>query len=253
MKPIVDKIKPAKGYSHLAQLTLVAILPFLLLLVLKISYLGVALALALIFLSKWRMFAVKPRFWLAMIRTNAVDIMVGVSVVALLYQAMASLPTQIAIALFYMVWLIFIKPGDKIVQISLQALIAQLTAFMALFLAWPEAPLYGLVFAAGVIAYLSARHFFDGFSEPYSRMLAYLWAYFTAALVWVLGHWLLFYGVAIAQPTIIITTVGYGLAVLYYFDHYNKLTTLLKRQLLTIMLVVLMVVIVFSDWGDKVV
>jgi hypothetical protein len=82
--------------------------------------------------------------------------------------------------------------------------------------------------------------------------LSYLWAYFAAALVWVLGHWLLYYGV-IAQPTVVLTVVGYGLAVLYYFDHLDKLTPLLKRQMLTIMFVVLLVLIIFSDWGDKVV
>lgn len=160
---------------------------------------------------------------------------------------------QILLAVFYAAWLLIIKPGNKIVQVSLQALVGQLAGFMALFLIWREAPLYVLIFVSAIVAYLSARHFFDGFGEPYSRMLAYLWAYFVAALVWVLGHWLLFYGSVVALPTIIATVIGYGLAVLYYYDHHNKLKPVLKQQMLAIMLVVLLVIIIFSDWGDKVV
>jgi len=62
----------------------------------------------------------------------------------------------------------------------------------------------------------------------------------------------LFYGL-ISQPTLILTTVGYGLAALYYFDHHNKLSVLLRRQFVFIMVAIIIVIITFSDWGDKVV
>jgi hypothetical protein len=231
---------------------LVTLLPILIFVALRISYLGVQLALALILLSKWRMFAVRPRFWPAIIRANAVDIMVGVSIVVFMQQASDHAWIQLLWVVLYAVWLLVLKPGASLLQVSLQAFVGQLAGLMALYLIWADGPLIGLVAATAVICYVSARHFFDSFDEPYSRMLSYLWAYFAAALVWVLGHWLLYYGV-IAQPTVVLTVVGYGLAVLYYFDHLDKLTPLLKRQMLTIMFVVLLVLIIFSDWGDKVV
>jgi hypothetical protein len=231
---------------------LVTLLPILIFVALRISYLGVQLALALILLSKWRMFAVRPRFWPAIIRANAVDIMVGVSIVVFMQQASDHVWIQLLWVVLYAVWLLVLKPGASLLQVSLQAFVGQLAGLMALYLIWADGPLIGLVAATAVICYVSARHFFDSFDEPYSRMLSYLWAYFAAALVWVLGHWLLYYGV-IAQPTVVLTVVGYGLAVLYYFDHLDKLTPLLKRQMLTIMFVVLLVLIIFSDWGDKVV
>jgi hypothetical protein len=231
---------------------LVTLLPILIFVALRISYLGVQLALALILLSKWRMFAVRPRFWPAIIRANAVDIMVGVSIVVFMQQASDHVWIQLLWVVLYAVWLLVLKPGASLLQVSLQAFVGQLVGLMALYLIWADGPLIGLVAATAVICYVSARHFFDSFDEPYSRMLSYLWAYFAAALVWVLGHWLLYYGV-IAQPTVVLTVVGYGLAVLYYFDHLDKLTPLLKRQMLTIMFVVLLVLIIFSDWGDKVV
>jgi hypothetical protein len=70
--------------------------------------------------------------------------------------------------------------------------------------------------------------------------------------VWVLGHWLLYYGI-IAQPTLILSLIGYGLAVLYYFDHANRLNAGLRRQFLFIMIAGLIVILAFSDWVNKVV
>lgn len=252
MKPLVSKLQPTKGFSHAAYLGLVSILPLLLFVVLRINYLGLQLALAIVLLSKWRIFALRPRFWPAILRANGIDIMVGVSVVLFMQLSIDRPLVQLLWAAMYALWLLFIKPGSSIFMVSAQAFIGQLAGLMALYLVWSDGPLYGLVGVTALICYLAARHFFDSFDEPYSRMLAYLWAYFAAGLVWVLGHWLLFYTI-IAQPVIVLTTVGYGLAVLYYFDHHNKLTKVLQRQLLVVMLVIVLVLIVFSDWSDKVV
>jgi hypothetical protein len=103
-----------------------------------------------------------------------------------------------------------------------------------------------------VICFLAARHFLDTFDEPYARMLAYMWGYFGAALAWVLGHWLLFYGV-ISQVALLLSALGYGLAALYYLDHYDRLGRGTRRQIVFIMLAIVVVVLAFSDWGDKVV
>jgi hypothetical protein len=252
MQPLLNKLQPVKGFSHAFHVGLVALLPLLLLLVLHFDYLGLQLAVALVLLSKWRMLAVRPRFWLALIRANGVDLIVGIAVVVFMQLLMVHLWAQCIFVALYIGWLLYIKPGTSILMVSLQAFVAQLAGLMALYLAWPDGSLYGLVIMSALICYLSARHFFDSFEEPYSRMLAYLWAYFAAGLVWVLGHWLLIYGF-VAQPVIVLTAIGYGLAVLYYLDHHEKLNKLLRRQTLAIMLVVLLVLIVFSDWGDKVV
>ena len=42
-------------------------------------------ALALVILSKWRVIAVRPRFWWANIQANLVDVAVGVGIVGLMY------------------------------------------------------------------------------------------------------------------------------------------------------------------------
>jgi len=105
---------------------------------------------------------------------------------------------------------------------------------------------------SGLICYLAAHHFFDSFDEPYAKLLSYAWGYFGAALVWVLGHWLLFYGV-VAQPVLIIGALGFGLATLYYLDHHDRLSQTLQRQFIFIMVAIVLIVLIFSDWGDKIV
>jgi hypothetical protein len=208
-------------------------------------------ALSLVVLSKWRMFAVKPRFWAANIRANAVDLMVGLSLVLFMTHS-ASLALQFTWAVAYAVWLLVLKPGSSILQVSLQAAVGQLAALMALYLTWTSGPTYGLTLLTGLFCFFAARHFFDTFDEPYARMLSYLWGYFGAALAWVLSHWLLFYGF-IAQPTLLISALGYGMAVLYYLDHNDRLSTGIRRQFIFIMVAIVVVVLAFSDWGDKVV
>ena len=90
------------------------------------------------------------------------------------------------------------------------------------------------------------------FKDPYARLLSYVWGYFGASLGWLLSHWLLFYR-DLAQPTLLLSTLGYGMAVLYYLDHTDRLSKGVRRQFIFIMIAIVLVVLTFSDWGDKVV
>ena len=102
------------------------------------------------------------------------------------------------------------------------------------------------------VCYLAARHFLTAFDEPYISLYSHVWAYFAAALAWLTVHWLLFYSV-VAQPALLLTVLGFGLGGLYYLHESDRLSALLRRQIIFIMLAVILVVLVFSDWGDKVV
>jgi hypothetical protein len=249
MASISSKLKPANGYGWLANRSLLALLPLAVFILVRLQF--VQLALSIIILSKWRMFAVRPRFWPAHIRANAVDLIVGVSILIFMVHT-TSIGLQLVWVLLYAIWLIGIKPLSSQVMVSAQAAIGQLVGLMALYLAWDSGPLFGLVLLTGLICYLAARHFFDSFDEAYAKLLSYFWGYFGAAIAWVLGHWLLFYGV-VSQPTLFLTTLGYGLAVLYYFDHNDKLSRILKRQFVFVMVAIIIVILTFSGWGNKVV
>jgi len=246
---IIAKVMPARGISHVFYFAYNALLPVLVFLLVRTHF--TQLALSVILLSKWRMLAVRPRFWLANIRANAIDIIIGVSVLAFMI-ANGSELVQAVWALAWAGWLIGIKPRSDTLWISLQALIGFVAGLSAMFITWNRSPLFVLVGSAGLLCFFAAHHFFYSFDEPYTRLLAYFWGYFGAALVWILGHWLIFYGV-VAQPTLLLVALGFGLGSLYYLDHFDRLSQGVRRQVVFIMIAVVLVVLTFSDWGDKIV
>lgn len=249
----LGRIKPDGGFSHLLHLVYRVALPIAVFILVRLN-IGLWLPILVIMLSKWRIFAVRPRFWPANLRANAVDIMVGISTVLFLSNT-DSMKMQIFWAALYGCWLILIKPRSSILFVSLQSAIGQMYGLMAFFLVRSDRPLFELVFAAGVICYLSARHFFDSFSEPYAKMLAYLWGYFGAALMWVLGHMLVVYpkpdGV-VTMPTLMLSAIGYSLAAVYYLEHFERLSALVKRELLFLgaSIVIILVISLFFE-GSK--
>lgn len=249
MKPLIAKIKPASGFSKVIYTVFNILLPLVVFVLVRTDF--VQLAFAVILLSKWRMFAVRPRFWPAHIRANAVDIIVGISLLLFMIHSDSQL-MQLVWTGLYIVWLVAIKPATDILRISLQAFIGMVCGLMALYVAWGGGPLYGLVLLTGLICYLSARHFFDNFDEPYAKLLSYIWGYFSAALSWVLGHWLLYYGI-VAQPVLLLVAIGFGLATLYYLDHHDRLSQGVRRQSLFIMVAIVAIVVALSDWGNKIV
>jgi hypothetical protein len=240
MRPLIAKIKPANGFSRVAHVGLNVLLALLVFVLVRIDF--VQLALAIILLSKWRMFAVRPRFWPANIRANSVDIIVSVSILLFMVHASTTW-LQLGWALAYALWLLVIKPASSDLMISLQAMLGLLFGMTALFLGWGDGALYWLVLSAAVVAYLVARHFLDAFDEPYAKLLSYLWAYFAAGLTWVLCHWLLFYGF-LAQPTLLLTALGYGLAALYYLDHNDRLSKIARLEIMVTTFAIIAAVVV---------
>ena len=228
MRPLINKLKPASGFSRWAHVVSNIVLALLVFVLVRIDF--VQLALALVLLSKWRMLAVRPRFWPALVRYNSIDIIVSVSFLVFMANSDSQF-AQLVWAAAYAAWLLIVKPASGAMMVSVQAMTGLLFGLSAVFMEWGGSALYWLVLSAAIVCYLAARHFFDSFDEPYAKLLSHLWAYFAAALTWVLGHWLLFYGV-IAQPTLLLVAVGYGLAALYYLDHYDKLSRLVRIEIM---------------------
>ena len=212
----------------------------------------VPVAIALVLLSKWRMFAVRPRFWVANIRANAVDIIIGLSVVALM-DGTDTVWTRLIYVLAWGLWLILIKPRTELFGVSMQALFGEVVGLTAVFSALNHSSLIVLVAAVGLICFFSAHHFFYGFEEEHMRLLAYVWGYFGAALTWILGHWLIYYYTVVAQPALIISSMSFGIATLYYLDHMDKLSKPIRRQIVFILITVMLVILAFSDWNNKIV
>ncbi|PID32280.1 hypothetical protein CR970_01225 [Candidatus Saccharibacteria bacterium] len=243
---VSSRSRPKQGFAHYAHVLLNVLLALLVYVFVQIGI--VPLAIGMVLLSKWRMFALRPRYWLLNLRSNAVDIIVGLSFVAFMLHTLSpGLRALLAVA--YAGWLVLLKPRSSAPMIGLQALAGQALGLWSLFLVWKDAPLVGLVFVVWLISYLSARHYFSTFDEMRAPMFAHVWGYFGAALTWVLGRWLIFYG-QIAQPTLIMTVLGFGMASLYYLDHQGRLSSLVRRQFVFIMVAIVVVILVFSGWGD---
>lgn len=248
MRRLATRIKPANGFSHILHILLSALLPALVFILVRIGF--VELAAALILLSKWRMLAVKPRHWPANIRANAVDLIAGLSFLIFMIHS-DSQSMQLTWAIAYGFWMVVIKPRSGILWVSAQAFIAQFIGLSALFLNWGDtSPIVVLVILAWVICYSAARHFFTSYDEPLTRYLSHSWGYFGGATTWVLAHWLLFYGY-LAQPTLLLAVISFSLAAVYYLDQTDKLSVLLRRQLVFVMVAVVVIILALSDWGDK--
>lgn len=241
--------KQRRGFSAFLHVVLTAILPLVIYILVRLEF-G-AFAIAVVLLSKWRMFAVKFRHWPANIRSNAVDIIVGISTVIFVLLS-STQALQFIWVVGYTIWLLVIKPKSTALWVGAQALIAQTMSLVAIFLIWNEASETGLTFVVWGVTYLSARHFLGAFDEAIARASAYVWAFFCASLTWLATHWLIYYKV-ISQPALIITVIGYGMAAMYYLQHTDRLKRSTQRQFVVIMVAILLFILVYSNWNGDVI
>lgn len=247
VKKYIQSLRPQSGLSHVVYIVLTAALPLLVLFFVQLDL--TALAAALVLLSKWRMFAMRPRYWLPNLRANSVDIFVGLSIVVFLAGTDVLL-VQLGWTVFFLFWVLWLKPKSNQIPVMLQALLAQILALVAFYQASPDHAIVTGVLATWLISYLSARHFFGAFDEPNTIQISAIWGWFAASITWVLEHWVIVY-VTVPQVALVITLVGYMLALLYYLHANNRLRNSVKHQLIGFIMVLLFIIIAFSDWQDK--
>ena len=159
------------------------------------------LAFALVLLSKWRVLAVRPRFWFAHVQANTIDFIVSLSFVVLLY-ATGSVGTgaaiQIILTMLYIVWLLVIKPRTRRSLVVIQAGVALFFGTMALYATSFEWPSSLVVIGMWVIGYSAARHVLAAYSESQLVFLSFLWAMVMAELGWLAYHWTIAYNLPFA-------------------------------------------------------
>jgi len=192
-------------------------------------------SLLLVFISKWRILAVRPRFWSANIQANLVSIIVSVSYVIFLYLAQTldsltysqTLIIHVILALAYILWLLFIKPKSKRIFIVLQAAIALVSGITAVFATIYSWPVIFTVASIMLISYSVAKHVLGSYDEEnHIQLMSLFTGLFFAEVSWLFYHWSIAYslplisGVLIPQATIII----FCLALLFYksYDSFYK-------------------------------
>ena len=222
-----------------------------------LSFETVWVALVLTIMSKWRVLAVRPRFWIANILDNMVDIIVGVSQVILLYGAIGSLWMQLMLTVIYIVWLLHIKPRSKRSYVSLQAGMA--VAYGVTALAFVAYNSYLLVFVAvmWMIGFIAARHLIMGYDDGLVAILSLIWGFVFAELGWLGYHWLFAYSLPtvsdakLVQLAVIATALSF-LASRVYDNHHRNGTVNVKELVLPIVFtfsLVALLVVFFNQVG----
>jgi hypothetical protein len=170
-------------------------------------------ALGLVLLSKWRVFAVRSRYWAANIRANLVDTIVGVSMVVLLYAAAGDLATQIALTAMYVAWLLFVKPRSKQAYVTAQAAVGLIFGIAAVVQVSPTLPVSVVVLLSWIVGYASARHVLSVRHESHINFLSLLWGFVVAEIMWLAYHWTIGYQVGaslqLSQIVVIISAISF--------------------------------------------
>ena len=172
-------------------------------------------AFVLVLLSKWRVLAVRPRYWFANVQANLVDIIVSLSVVVLLYAASDALVVQIILTAFYIVWLLFVKPRSKRIFVAVQAgtaLFLGITALLSVSFEWPSSLVVLLIW---VIGFSATRHVLGSYDEVHSGFYSLVWGLIVAELGWLMYHWTFAYAlpglgdIKLSQTAIIILAMSF--------------------------------------------
>lgn len=152
-------------------------------------------AFGLVLLSKWRVFAVRLRYWGANIRANMIDAIVGFSVVVFLYAASGDLLTQVGLTVLYAVWLLFIKPRSRRSFVAVQAFTGVYFGVGAVVQLAPSWPSSLVVLLVWLIGYSAARHILSIEHESHINFLSVLWGFILAEIAWLTYHWTIGYQV----------------------------------------------------------
>jgi hypothetical protein len=220
--------------SEVAYIALNIALAVSLMLVIRITD-SLALAFVLVLLSKWRIFAVRPRFWFANLQANMVNITMSVGYVVFLYslnQMNASdaviLSLQLLLVALDSVWLILIKPRSKRSSVVLQAGLALFVGVTAIFImsyGWYSSVVVALVWLVG---YGVARHVLNAYDdESHITFLSSAWGLIIAQVAWLQFHWTIGYKLPLLntmylpQVSVVIAAIGFVSYKVYdsYFHH----------------------------------
>ncbi len=212
----MEFLRPSRHRTLLSEIVyvLLNILMALALFGIAISGLGMAPALALVLLSKWRIFAVRAQHWYANLVSNMVDVIVSVSFVVMLYVSGGAVVAQLVLTALYIAWLLILKPQSKRKWVVVQAgigLFVGVTALMHVSYDWWATPVVILMW---VIGYTTARHVLVAYKEPHFALLSLIWGLVVAELGWLFYHWNFAYelsfaaGLHLSQAAVIISMFG---------------------------------------------
>lgn len=226
------------------------------------------LAVVLVILSKWRVFAVRPRYWWANLRSNTVDFIVSISIVLHMYtinmttiEESSKLWLLIGLTALYIGWLLFVKPRSKRSFVAAQAGIAVFLGISALFIISYNWPVSIVVMGAWLIGYASARHILSSYDdETYGLFLGLVWGLVIAEIAWVSYHWSIAYplpvfpSLMLPQAALTITLLSFLAYKVYqsFYQHAKIRMNDILLPLLFTLSVLLVLLVVFNRVGTAI-
>jgi len=200
---------------------------------------SVLLAIGLILLSKWRVLAVRPRYWFVNIQANLVDFIVSMSLVVFLYTVNISAADQIeklsvmgVLTVGYIIWLLYLKPRSKRASVITQAGVALFAGTAALFMLSYALPSSVTVLIMWLIGYSTARHSLLSYDETHVQLLSLVWGIILAQLGWLAYHWTVAYSplgiesVVFPRFALTVLLIGFVAYKAYNsFYHHQKIRT----------------------------
>jgi hypothetical protein len=213
------------------------------------------LAVILILLSKWRIFALRPRYWWVSIKANMVDVLVGLSVVGLLYLSSNQFIVQVLITLAYAAWLLVLKPRSSAHGIMLQAGVAQFVSLVVLFHFF-RLPEFLVIAGCWAIGYITARHIVSNYEEPHIELMSVLWGLVLAQLGWLAWRWTIAYNlglpILIPQIALIMLVIGFCAARMYHANKHDRMTPPMLRGTAIFGSVLLAVILFATRWDASI-
>lgn len=173
--------------------------------------LGIILVLA----SKWRVFAVRARYFMLNLKSNLVDLIVGISVVLLAYYAGPSfLPVDFILMAFYSAWLLFIKPLSNETAAMVQSLIAVFFGMSAAVILSANLNSIVITLIAFLIGYAASRHTLIQSNDKDFTLTTLVCGLVFAEIAWLCNSWSIIYtfgttGIRIPQLSLILTIFAF--------------------------------------------
>lgn len=173
------------------------------------------LGLLLVLISKWRIFAVRARYIWLNLKSNLVDLIVGISVVLLTYYAGPSfMVVDFVLMAFYCVWLLFIKPLSSENATLAQSLIAVFLGMSAVTIMTANLNVVVLVLLSFLVGYAASRHVLVQSNDKDFTLTTLVCGLVFAEVAWLCYSWSIVYtfgstGIRVPQLAIILTIFAF--------------------------------------------
>jgi len=173
------------------------------------------IGIILVILSKWRVFAVRPRYWGVNIISSLVDFIVGTSFVMIAYcSGSAFLPIHIVLGIGYTLWLVLIKPRSSEVAAEIQSLIAVFLGTTASTMLFASFDSIFMVVSCFIIGFAASHHILVQSDDNDFSLTTITCGLINAEVAWLSNSWLIVYtfgntGIIVPQISIILTIFSF--------------------------------------------